>query len=70
MLFGCWVDFLISVSFWLALFFFQGLRELLPITGWAGLVVDHLHSVGIVLVFLILMFYLCWILASSPSGVK
>lgn len=49
------VDALVSVSFWLALFVFEKLRQFLPIVGWAAHFIDNLHSVGMVLGFLILM---------------
>jgi hypothetical protein len=47
------VDFLVSLSFWLALFLFEKLRLLLPIVGWAATFIDNLHSAGTVIGFLI-----------------
>lgn len=42
------VDFLVPVTMWVGLFIFTSLTNLLPIPGWAGEFVIHLHSAGTV----------------------
>ena len=39
-------DFLISASLWVFLFIFKLLTYLLPIPGWAGEFIVHVHSAG------------------------
>jgi hypothetical protein len=41
-------DFLVSGSLYVALFFFKALTWFLPVGGWAGLFIVHLHSAGMV----------------------
>jgi len=45
------INFVVSASLWLALFIFDTLRHFLPVTGWPGWLIGHLHAVGIVLAF-------------------
>jgi hypothetical protein len=46
-------DFLVSGSFWVALFLFQLLRQTMPIIGWGAILIEHLHSAGAVAAFVI-----------------
>jgi len=47
------IDFLVSGSLWVGLFLFQLLRETLPITNWEAILIEHLHSAGVVAAFVI-----------------
>ena len=45
------VDFSVSGSLYLGLYLFRLLTHLLPVVGWAGSFIEHLHSAGIVVAF-------------------
>jgi len=47
------VDFCISISLWLTLYVFHVLTEYLAVKGWAGEIIVSIHSLGIVLAFMI-----------------
>jgi hypothetical protein len=47
------IDFLVSGSIWVGLFFFQLLRQTLPINSWGAILIDHLHSAGAVAAFVL-----------------
>jgi len=44
-------DAIISMSLWVLLWLFKKLTLLLPIGGWAGEWITHIHSTGAVLAF-------------------
>lgn len=46
-------DFLVSGSFWAALYLFELLRRMLPITGWGATFIENLHLAGAVAAFVI-----------------
>jgi hypothetical protein len=45
------VDFLISATLWVVLFIFKVLTYYLPVSGWAGDFIVHLHAAGTVAAF-------------------
>ena|SRR2546426_12345027 len=45
------IDFSVSGSLYLGLYLFRGLTHFLPVSGWAGIFIEHLHSAGIVIAF-------------------
>lgn len=47
------VDFCISSSLWITLYVFHGLTAYLAIEGWAGKFIVSIHSLGVVLAFLV-----------------
>lgn len=47
------IDFLVSASLWVGLFIFKILTHYLPVSGWAGDFIVHLHAAGTVAAFAI-----------------
>lgn len=53
-------DFLIAATLWLLLWFFKKLTSLAPIGGWPGEYFVHIHSIGTVVAYGVLMGLLVW----------
>jgi len=51
------IDFLITASLWVGLYLFKIMANLMPIPGWAGELVVHIHSAGTVAAVVIFMWY-------------
>ena len=54
------VDVLIAAALWALLAVFKLMHHLLPVGGWAGEFIEHIHSAGVVGTYGVLAVYLIW----------